>query len=413
MSDASASIAVSHDPTRIAFAHDWLVARRGGELVLEALLAAAQTLGESTCLYTLFSRDRVSIGPLTDAIDREVSTLSSLPASMRRWLMPLYPLGTAQLGRRLRAQQRTRPVDLLISTSSAAIKAMRPPPGVPHLCYCHSPARYVWARSNDYRAGPRPTISGRARELGLGIIGGPYRRWDRRTARDGRVTAFLANSSHTASQIHRCYGINADVLHPPVRTTFFTPDPTIPRGTHWLVVAALEPYKRIEDAIRAAALAGSPLEIVGTGSDEPRLRALSAEMKADVRWLGHLSDHGVRDAYRRAAVLLFPQIEDFGIVAVEALACGTPIAARRAGGAVDIIDVSAEPSTGVLYDAPTQRGDIRDDDSAARVLVDAANSAVRLVDTDHCRARAEVFSERVFHERACEQIAAMLAREGA
>lgn len=377
----------SQGPARFALAHDWLCGFRGGEAVLERLAVVAGELGEIDRLYTMFDDGR-GLAPAIDALAREVSPLSSLPARLRRWLLPLYPWAVGRLSERLARRQREAPVDLLVSTSSAAIKGMRPPRGVPHVCYCHAPARYVWSVRGEYARGGG--LGGRARGLGLAAAGPWYRRWDRASA--AHVTAFVANSSHTAREIGRCFGREAAVVHPPVRTGFFTPAP-VEREGFWLFAGALEPYKRVDLAIAGAAAAGAPLKIVGGGSMEGGLRRVR---RAGVEVLGRVSDESLRDLYRRARLLVFPQIEDFGIAAVEAQACGCPVVARRAGGALDSV---VEGETGVFFDAPEGA-------SIARAA-DACPADARA-----CRENAERFSVARFDGAMREQIVRALAARG-
>ncbi len=325
---------------------------RGGERVLERIASVAAQIGDVSALYTMFDDGRPH-APAIDAIPRRCARLGARPGALRarRWLLPLYPRAVADLSRQLARDHAREPVDLLISTSSAAIKGLQPPEGVAHICYCHSPARYIWSRTEDYGG---KGAAARLRRLGLGVIGPSFRRWDRRTA--ARVTRFLANSSHTASEIQRCYGREADVVFPPVRTDYFTAhaeQPWSPPGAQgsvgqacslpaalprrerfWLVVSALEPYKRIDVAIEAARLAGTQLIIAGDGSCRRDLARAAGPL---VRFEGSVSDERLRELYRTAAVLLFPQIEDFGIVCAEAQACGLPVAAAGEGGALDII----------------------------------------------------------------------------
>ncbi len=364
--------------SRIALAHDWLVALRGGEFVLDRL---AQLFGP-TDLYTLVSNDRV----LTDAISAchvVTSPLQRFPGARARWRRYYLPLMPWAVGRLTVA-----PCDLLISTSSAVIKAIKPPPGTPHLCYCHSPARYVWAQSGEY--GSRHGISGgRLRSLGLRVVRGPFRRWDRATA--DRVTRFLANSRHVAEQVRRCFGRDADVVHPPVRTGWFTVDPGVTREDWLLVAGALEPYKRTELAVEAANRRGFKLKVAGTGT---QLAALKAMAGPTVELLGWVDDEMLRDLYRRARALLFPQIEDFGIIAVEAQACGCPVIAYEAGGALD----SVTPRTGVLFAAQT-----------VEALGDAVDALDRAPpDPDACRCNAERFSEDAFDRAILEHVRALL-----
>ncbi|MCC7388718.1 MAG: glycosyltransferase [Phycisphaerales bacterium] len=359
-----------------ALAHDWLCGYRGGEAVLERIARLCTALGTVDRLYTMFDDGR-PLAPTIDGLPHTVSPLRCLPGSARRWLLPLYPAAVASLSRALARRQREHPVDLLISTSSAAIKGMHAPDGVPHLCYCHAPARYIWSARDQYGAGRG--LKARLRATGLGAIAKPFAAWDRATA--AHVTTFLANSAHTAAEIRRCFGREAQVVHPPVRTHAFTPDPGVAREDFWLFVAALEPYKRADAAINAALHAGAPIKVVGSGSVAADLR--HEFTRPGVEFLGRVPDDTLRDLYRRARLLVFPQIEDFGITAVEAQACACPVLARRAGGALDSV---IEGSTGAFFDADTPDA--------------IAAAADRCPQNAHaCRANAERFSEPAFDHR--------------
>jgi glycosyltransferase involved in cell wall biosynthesis len=354
---------------RIVLAHDWLVGLRGGERVLHHIARVAARLGSVEAILTMFD-DGAPLTDELDAIPRQVATLGRLPGAlrMRRWLLPVYPAAVGQLSDRLALMHRMQRIDLVVSTSSAAIKGLRTPPGVPHVCYCHSPARYLWSQADQY--------GGRFQRLGLRAFGGALRSWDRATA--GHVDAFLANSTHVARLIATAYGREAKVIHPPARTEFFTPG-TEPRERHWLAVGAIEPYKRFDLAIEAARRSGVPLRIVGDGSVRA---ALERSAPAHVRFLGRVSDEQLRREMRTAAVLLFPQVEDFGITAVEAQACGLPVAARAEGGALDIV---RDGQTGALCDGSPE------------TLAEAANRAAAC-DPARCVANARRFSEASFEQ---------------
>jgi glycosyltransferase involved in cell wall biosynthesis len=297
------------------------------------------------------------------------------PGRLRRWLLPFYPNAVSQLGELLGAEHAKEPIDLLLSNSSAAIKGLRPPPGVPHLCCCQSPARYVWHRQRDY--GGRGLVA-RLRSAGLSLYAGRFRKWDRATA--ANVTLFLANSRHTGAQVRRFYGAEPAVLHPPVRTGFFTPDPRVNREDFWLVVSALEPYKRVDLAIEAARIAGAPIVIAGHGSQRG---VLERSAGPHARFLGRVSDDELLSLYRRAALFLFPQVEDFGIVAGEALACGLPVLARAEGGALDIVD---DGVSGVLVSSPTPAS------------IAAAADRAKSCSPEACRRAALRFSEDRFND---------------
>jgi glycosyltransferase involved in cell wall biosynthesis len=369
--------------------HDWLCGYRGGEAVLERLAGVLGARCEVVALLVMFDDGR-ALAPHVDALRHVVSTLGRVPGfsdRARRWLLPLYPVAVASLGRSLAHLHARRPIDLVVSTSSAAVKGIRPPPGVSHLCYCHSPARYLWGRASAYGGAG---VQGGLRGAGLRVFGPALRRWDRRTA--ANVSRFLANSSFIAGEVKRCYGRDSLVVHPPVRTAFFTPDPRVAREDWWLAAGALEPYKRVDLAIAAARHAGRRLVVAGTGSMEASLRAGAGE---GVEFLGRVSDEQLRDLYRRAGVLLFPQVEDFGITAVEAQACGLPVAAPRAGGALD----SVLPGiTGAYFDAPTPE-----------LLARAADEAAGCTEV-HCRRNAERFGEAVFDAMIAEQVDELVGR---
>ena len=292
-------------------------------------------------------------------------------------MLPLMPWAVGRL--------RVPPCNLLVSTSSALIKGVTVPRGMPHLCYCHSPARYLWEQGGEYRTGRGGVLRG----LGLAAAGPLLRRWDRRTA--AGVTTFLANSTHTAARIQRCFGRSATVIHPPVETDHFTPDASVPREDFLLVVSALEPYKRIDLVIAAANRHRWKVVIAGTGSQEESLRRQAGPT---VTMAGFVDDDDLLQLYRRAKALLFPQCEDFGIVAAEAQACGCPLIARKAGGAIDII----VEGTGIFFEEPT---------------VEAVAGAVARFDLEGCDAEACVsnaqrFSVARFDEQMAREIMALL-----
>jgi glycosyltransferase involved in cell wall biosynthesis len=381
---------------RIALAHDWIVGYRGGEAVLEGLARVVCRRWAPGGLYSMFVSPEGLAAmraprrgrPASDAIDAfgapivsRLSTLPGGPGRLRRWLLPAYPVAVGDLSRRLERNHRREPIAMLVSTSSAAIKGLRPPPGVPHVCYCHAPARYLWSLTEEYARG----AAGGLRGAGLRAFGPRLRAWDRRTA--AHVTRFIANSAHTAAEIRRCYGREAIVIHPPVDTRFFTPDDSQPRGGHWLYAGALEPYKRVDLAIEAANRLKHDLVIVGDGTQAEYLRSIAGPT---VTFRGRIDDEQLRTEYRRAAALLFPQVEDFGIVAVEAQACGTPVLALAAGGALDSV---IDGRTGALFREPTVDALIQGADNLPR------NSGVSAA----CRENAKRFSSEAF-ESAVEKV---------
>ncbi|MFO0830910.1 MAG: glycosyltransferase [Phycisphaerales bacterium] len=371
---------------RVAIAHDWLCGYRGGEGVLERLIQVVQAEHDLAGLFVMFD-DQRPLRPAIDTAPKFISRVGRWPAAsttrLRQYLMPMYPRAVRQLTQALEDVHARKPVDLLITSSSAAVKNMRPPHAVPHLCYCHSPPRYVWAQAAEYRRDRS------LRSLGLKFYGTNYQRWDRVGSSPDYITRLLANSTYTAEQIAQCYERSARVIYPPVRTDYFTPAMERvgqSRSDTWLYVGALEPYKRVDLAVQAANKLNQELLIIGRGTEG---RALRRAAGPKVRFLGYVSDEELREHYRRARLLIFPQVEDFGIVAVEAQACGLPVVARNAGGAADTV---LDGVTGALFDEPTMEH-----------LIAATIRCPRRCDSA-CRVNAERFGERVFDSAIAREI---------
>jgi glycosyltransferase involved in cell wall biosynthesis len=310
---------------RVAIVHDWLTGMRGGEKVLGELIGVFPHADLHTLVHV---RGRVS--PVIERRRILTSPLSRLPGVDRyyRHLLPVFPAAVEwfDLDR----------YDLVISSSHCAVKSVVVPGRARHLCYCHTPMRYAWDQFDAYfgaaRVGPTASVV-------MKRIMDRLARWDAATA--GRVDRYLANSQYVARRIARYYNRSAAVVHPPVDTEFFCPDGS-PPGDGLLVVSAVVPYKRIEVAVGACARLGLPLTVVGDGPDLDRLRASAG---TQVRWLGSVADDELRTEYRRARAVLLPGVEDFGIVLVEAQACGRPVVALARGGALETV---VDGVTGVL-----------------------------------------------------------------
>ena len=318
-------------PLRVAFAHDWLTGMRGGEKVLEALCE----LYPDADIFTLFHAQ----GSVSPAIERHhisTSLVQALPfaRSQYRRYLPLFPTAIEQFN--------LDPYDLVISSSHCAAKAVVATGRARHICYCHSPMRYAWDQFDAY-FGPERVGAAASRWLYRPMLAG-LARWDAATA--PRVGRFVANSQYVAGRIRRYYNREATIVYPPVDTIFYHPDTTVP-GSHFLIVSALVPYKRIDLAIAACRRAGATLRIVGDGPDRARLEQ---QANGGVEFAGRLTDEEIRDEYRRALAVLMPGEEDFGIVPVEAQACGRPVVALAHGGALETV---IHGDTGVLFDAPT------------------------------------------------------------
>jgi glycosyltransferase involved in cell wall biosynthesis len=302
---------------RVVLVHDWLTGMRGGEKVLESLCRLFPDADILTLLHV-----RGSVSPTIETHRIRPSLVQRLPRPGRlyRHYLPIFPVAIEGFD--------LDDVDLVISTSHCAAKAVVPTGRALHICYCHSPMRYAWDQFESYFG---PQRLGRAGSALARPVLAWLARWDRNTS--GRVDRFVANSRFVAGRIGRYYNRRASVLHPPVDTRFFTPGGAPPLS-YFLVVSALVPYKRIEVAIDAAARLGVHLKIVGTGPDLARLRRLAGPL---VEFTGALDAESLREAYRRAQALVLPGEEDFGIAPVESMACGRPVVALGRGGALETV----------------------------------------------------------------------------
>ena len=313
---------------RVALIHDWLNGMRGGEKVLEALCERYPDAD----IFTLFYVP----GSVSDTIARHriiTSSLQKLPFARnhyRRYL-PLYPAAIEQFD--------LDRYNLVISVSTCAAKSVIVPGRACHICYCNAPMRYAWDQFEAYFGAER--VGGFASRWVYGPILRRLARWDAATA--SRVGRFVANSRNIAGRIRRYYNRHATIVYPPVDTIFYHPD-TTPPGQHFLIVSALVPYKRIDVAIEACRRVGARLRIVGDGPDRVRLERLA---NGSVEFVGHASDDEIRDEYRRALAVLLPGEEDFGIVPVEAQACGRPVVALARGGALETVTPG---ETGILFE---------------------------------------------------------------
>ncbi len=334
---------------RVALVHDWLTGMRGGERVLDALCECYPGADIFTLLYIR--------GSVSERIERHrihTSAVQRLPGIRRyyRECLLLYPALVEQFD--------LEPYDLVISSSHCVVKSVVTRPDAVHVCYCHTPMRYAWDQFDAYFG---PARVGAAASAVFRRIMAALARWDRATA--GRVGRYVTNSQHVAGRIRRYYNREATVVYPPVDTEFFQPDST-PSDRSVLVVSALVPYKRLEVAIHACRRAGVPLTIAGDGPDRTRLERIA---DGSVRFLGRQSDEALRDLYRRAGAVLMTGEEDFGIVPVEAQACGRPVVALGRGGARETV---VDGVTGVLVEEGSPEAFAEGIDRAMRHAFDPA-----------------------------------------
>jgi glycosyltransferase involved in cell wall biosynthesis len=356
---------------RLAIVHDWLTGMRGGEKVLEAVCEVFPDADLFTLLHV-----RGSVSPTIERHRITTSFIQHLPFASRRYrhYLPLFPAAVERLN--------LDGYDAVLSISHCAVKSVLVPDPRRHVCYCLTPMRYAWDQFDAYFG---PQRVGRIGSAVLRPVLSRLARWDAATS--GRAGRYVAISHYVAGRIATYYNRQADVVYPPVDTTFFTPA-NESRGTHALVVSALVPYKRVDLAIEACRTAGVALRIVGDGPELARLRRLAG---SSATFLGRLSDEDIRREYRQAGAVLLPGVEDFGIVPLEAQACGTPVVALADGGALETV---VDGVTGIL---------VRDG------RADMFGEAVRLTvtrefDRDTIRRHAERFGR----ERFAAEIRAMV-----
>jgi glycosyltransferase involved in cell wall biosynthesis len=302
--------------------------------------------------------------------------------------------------RAVEALQLPTDVDLVLSFSHAVAKSVHPPPGVPHVCYCFTPMRYAWHLRGEYfpetREGKGARGKGQATSKPYGVFSGKLirspidlardavldriRAWDQETS--ARVSHFVAISRTVAQRIRECYGRESTVIYPPVDTDYYTPA-DVRREDFYLCVSALAPYKRIDLAIDACNRSGQRLIVIGDGPERRRLEQMAGPT---VRLLGWQTNEVIRDHLRRCRALLFPGLEDFGIVPLEAQACGTAVIAFGQGGATETI-LPCGPGrqgTGFFFAEQTPE--------ALRRAISAFESARESFDAPLARRQAEQFA---------------------
>ena len=316
---------------RVAIVHHWFVTRGGGERVAECIAS----LFPDAEIFTL-----IADGPgVPDELrSRRIHTsfLQKIPMARRyhRHMMPLYPAATEWLD--------LRGFDLVITSDSGPVKGVRLDEGAVQICYCHSPMRYLYDGFEAYRS-----RMGTITRTIFSATASRVRRWDLRAAE--RVTFFVANSEYVARRIERIYGRESRVIHPPIdlhRARMVD----VP-GEHYLCAGRLVGYKRTELMIEACARMGRRLRIAGTGPEEKFLKSLVGN--ADVEFLGEMSTEALWQEYANCRALLFAADEDFGMVPLEAQACGRPVIAYGAGGSLETVRGNGTSPTGVYFSEQT------------------------------------------------------------
>jgi len=312
---------------RAAIVHYWLLNMRGGERVVEAL---GRLLPDADLFTLFYEPSRVT----PEIRSRRVHTSFLQPfRKYYRSLLPLMPMALESLD--------LRGYDLVVSSESGPAKGVIVPSTTRHVCYCHTPMRYLWDLYPAYR---NEWTRSRWKRAVMTPLANYLRLWDHATA--SRVDDFIANSENVRRRIWKTYRRESQVIHPPVAVdTFYCKPP----GDYYLAVSELVAYKRLDSAVRVFANNGRRLRIVGDG---PEYKALKRIATGNIEFCGRVSDEEVRELYARARAFILPGEEDFGMTPVEALASGKPVIAFGRGGALETVPIT-DPVGGMFFDEPT------------------------------------------------------------
>lgn len=358
---------------KVALIHYWLVNMRGGEKVLQSLSG----IFPDAPIYTHVV-DRNALSP--DLAKREIRTtfIQKLPQASRRYqqYLPLMPLALEELD--------LRNFDLVFSSESGPAKGVVLGPGTTHICYCHSPMRYVWDMYHDYLA---------KASLPVRLLMRPMchylRIWD--TSSSVRVDQYIANSRYVAERIRKFYGRSSEIIPPPVQVNDFSPNPN--KDDYYLFFGELVGYKKADLAVEAFRENGKKLIIAGKGE---QLQSLKKIAPSNVSFTGALPFPEVRRLLANAKALIFPGVEDFGIVPVEAMASGTPVIAYGKGGVLDSV---IPGKTGIFFHDQS---------------ISALNEAIVKFETEasldisDLRIQANTFSPEIFASKISEIVSSIV-----
>jgi glycosyltransferase involved in cell wall biosynthesis len=367
---------------KVAIVCDWLTGIGGAERVVLEL----HKLYPEAPIYTS-QYDPSKINWFDDA-DVRTTWLQKLPKSLKKFL----PLLRAWAFSRLDLSD----YDLVLSSSGAEAKGVKTGPRTTHICYCHSPTQYYWIRYDEYLQHPGfPLGFNWVARLGLKLLVGPLKRWDRHAAQ--QPDFLIANSTHTQAMIKRYYRRDATVVFPPVEIERFKPQGPAPLRHGFVVAGRQTPYKRFDLAIQACDELKVPLLVIGDGPDHRRLEKLAGR---GTTFLSNVNDGEIASHFGSALGFIMPNMDDFGIVAVEAMAAATPIIAYNKGGALDYV---VPGKTGLFFDKQTVK-------ELAKTLEQALTKSF---DYPAIAAHAEQFSVAAFRKNMQNYITAHLAERTA
>lgn len=314
---------------KVALVHDWLTGMRGGEKCLEVFCEIFPDADLYTLLYVP--------GSVSEKIEKmriHTSPLQKIPAASKnyRYFLPLFPSILKSW------KTNDERYDLVLSSSHCVAKALRFKHAKRRVCYCFTPMRYLWCQTENY-------YQGNWKQKALKLIRDPLKKWDYKSNKN--VDEFIGISQNVTKRIHDFYDRDAVTIYPPVDTDFYQYDPQVKREDFFLMVGALEPYKRVDLVVELFRQFKRPLKIVGKGT---MLEKLKSSAPDNVEFLGWRSDSEIRSLYQKCRALIFPGEEDFGIVPLEAQACGCPVIGYAAGG---LLETVIDEVTGIFFKSPT------------------------------------------------------------
>lgn len=357
---------------RVAIVHDWLTTYAGAERVLSEIIKIFPQADLFCLVDFLPPEERHKILGKTSS----TSFIQNLPFARKKYraYLPLMPAAIEQFD--------LSGYDLIISSSHAVAKGVLTGPDQKHVCYCHTPIRYAWDFQHQYLA--QAGIGRGVRSLIARLTLHYVRMWDTRTSHG--VDQFIANSNYIGRRIKKSYGRSAVTIYPPVDTEGFVPG--YEKEDFYLAASRMVPYKRLDLIVQAfAAMPERRLIVIGDGPDMPKIRRLATP---NISLLGYQSDAVLREHLQRARAFVFAAEEDFGILPVEAQACGTPVIAYGRGGAletvVDVDNAVQAPPTGVLFN----------EQSTAGIIAAVEKFEQAQFNPAACRAWAESFSTENF-----------------
>ena len=371
---------------KIAIIHDWLTGMRGGEKCLEVLCK----LYPSADIFTLLHIPG-KVSPVIESHRIHTSFIQNLPfaESKYRYYLPLMPSAIEAFD--------LKEYDLILSSSHCVAKSVKPGPSSMHICYCHTPMRYIWDQFDQYFGkGKSSWFAATA----MKFIRGWLQRWDVKTSR--RVNHFIANSRHVQKRIKKYYNQEAAIIHPPVDTGLFTPDTNEEKENYFLIVSAFAPYKRLDLAVNAFNQLNLPFFVIGEGQDAKRLKEMA---KTNIHFEGWLDNTQIRSYFARCRAFIFCGEEDFGITLLEAQAMGRPVIALGRGGALETVVPDSQSwklETGIDKIATSKPTGVFFYEQTPEALIKAIQhfeSIESQFDANAIRTHAQKFNVSVYTER--------------